>query len=202
MAKLWDRWRSAVDSEDRRPRLAAIAVPGLIPAFAMVIIGALSKRSVTWQVAVGAAFFYALVTVPIWCGSYARRVDRRAAEELLRREGWDEPIQFAGRPLDLGQVVRPRIWIATDRRLIEATRPRWWRTRETASPLRSVSYKQMIEIRHVKEYSGNGEMPLISIEIGLESGKLDVALRNSRAKALLATLSEHAGLAVPAKRRS
>ena len=201
LTPLWSSWKHTLDSGNARRRRVAIAAPGAIVASAALVAAAVSGTSHAGDVAVVAVFLFALVTVPIGCGSFARRFDRACAEELARREEWNESIEFAGRPITLLLPLRPTIWVATERRLVEARRPRWWRAGEAASPLRTVRYEEMIEIR-AEEAGGAGEMPGISIEIRLDSSKLHVLFLSSRGKALLAVLRERTGVVTTTARGS
>jgi hypothetical protein len=120
----------------------------------------------------------------------------QAAERLARRDGWGEPIEFAGRPAGANVIFRGTIWIATDRRLLEASRPRWWRKHQPAWPLQTIGYQQITAIR--VRSRGGGEGPQVTtISLTLASGELQLDVAASKARALLAVLREHTGLALP-----
>lgn len=58
-----------------------------------------------------AALAFVVASLGFWRESRTGRFDRRVAEELLRRQGWDEAIEFAGPPRGVNLIRRGTIWI-------------------------------------------------------------------------------------------
>jgi hypothetical protein len=145
-----------------------------------------------------AALAFIVVSVGYWRQSRVARVDRKLAEELSRREGWDEAIEFAGRPPGVDLIWRGTIWIATDKRVIQASRPHRWRRGQPPSVLWSGGYDEITAVCSVRT-RGGGESPrftTIVLALGTDEVKMDLSPR--KAKAILACVADHTGLALPA----
>jgi hypothetical protein len=185
-------------TESRGPtRLLALLLPGFIVAVFVIVFVAVTKGAVTGGAVITAVFGFIVFSWVYWRGSQARRFDLRAAQELSRQGGWTDAIEFAGRPAGANVIWRGTVWIATDRRLVEASRPRWWRRRQPASPLRSIGYEQITGIRPVRT-AGGGETPrttTVVLALGAEELKLQFSPR--RAKEILASVTKHTGLIPP-----
>jgi cbb3-type cytochrome oxidase subunit 3 len=89
----------------------------------VILFFALTRGSVTSTALAMAILVFIGGAWSIWRGERRRRFDQKQAGALWRERGWDEPIEFAGRDL----IWRGSVWIATDRRLVEAKRARRWR---------------------------------------------------------------------------
>jgi hypothetical protein len=141
----------------------------------------------------------AFITVSLgyWRESRVARLDRKVAEELSRREGWDEAIEFSGRSPGLDLIWRGTIWIATDKRLIRASRPLWWRPHQPPFVLWSADYDEITAILSVRTRSrGVGpSFTTIVLAVGSEELKMDFSPR--KGKAILACVVEHTGLGAP-----
>jgi hypothetical protein len=123
LERLRARWERAAYSGTAIERLFASLLPGVGVALFVIAFIALTQGRVSSGVAAIAALAFIVCSWSMWRGSVARRFDRRTAEQLARRDGWGEPIEFAGRPVGANVIFRGTIWIATDRRLVEASRP-------------------------------------------------------------------------------
>jgi hypothetical protein len=178
----------------------ALLAPGIAAAVVVFLLVAVVQGSATGGgIPLGMAII-AFTTVSLGYRRQARvaRLDRKVAERLSRREGWEETIEFAGRSPGLDLIWRGTIWIATDKRLIQASRPVLWRLRQPASVLRSVDYEEITAILSVRTTRGEGpSFTTIVLALGSEELKMDFSPR--KAKAILACLVDHTGLGCPVK---
>jgi hypothetical protein len=177
--------------------VVAILMPGVRLAIVVVAFLAVTSGSVSSGALAIAMLAFILASFVFWRESRGNRLDHRVAEELLHRQGWDESIEVVGRPPGISLIWRGTIWIATDKRLIEASRPRWWRPHQPQSVLWSVSYDGITAIRRVRT-RGGGETPrFTAITLAIGSDELKMSFSPRKAKATLASITDHTGLVVP-----
>jgi hypothetical protein len=192
------RWERSLDGSGAT-RVMALLAPGIGAAVVVFVPVAVGKGSATGGgIPLGMAVV-AFITVSLgyWRESRVARLDLKLADELSRREGWDETIEFAARSPGLNLIWRGTIWIATDKRLIQASRRLWWRPRQPPSVLWSADYDEIIAILSVRTRS-RGEGPrftTIVLALGNEELKMDFSPR--KGKAILACVVEHTGLGAP-----
>ena len=89
-------------------RVIALLLPGLGVGVVVLLFLAIARGSVTGGALAIAGLAFIVVSLGRWRGSRAARFDRRVAEELLRRQGWDEPIEFVVRPVGVNLIWRGR----------------------------------------------------------------------------------------------
>lgn len=186
------RWARAVDGS-APGRVITLLLPGLGVGVFVLLFLAIARGSVTSGALAIAGLAFTVVSLGRWRGSRAARFDRTVAEELLRRQGWDEPIEFVVRPVGVNLIWRGTFWIATDRRLIEASRPLWWRPRQPQSVLWSVGYDGITAIHSVSTRSGQGP-GVTTITLTLSSDQVKMTFSPRKAKAILASVTDHTGL--------
>jgi hypothetical protein len=194
---LRSRWERALDGSGPTRAMALLA-PGIGVAVVVFLLVAVVKGSATGGgIPLGMAVV-AFITVSLgyWRQSRVARLDHKVAEELSRRGGWNEAIEFAGRSFGVALIWRGTIWIATDKRLIQASRPLWWRPLQPPSVLWSADYDEIKAILSVRGSRGEGpSFTTIVLALGSEELKIEFSPRNGRA--ILARVVEHTGLGAP-----
>jgi len=193
---LRSRWQRALYGSGPA-RVMAILAPGLgVAAFVYLLVAVLQGSS--GGVPLGmAALALIVVSLGYWRESRVARLDRKVAEELSRRECWDEAIESAGRSPGLDLIWRGTIWIATDKRLIQASRQPWWRRRQPPFVHWSVDYDEITAILSVRTRS-RGEGPgFTRIVLALGSKELKMEFSPRKAKAILASVVDHTELGSP-----
>ena len=197
---LRSRWERALDGSGPI-RVVALLAPGVGAAVVVLVFLAVVNGSVTsGGVPLGmAALAFVVVSLGFWRESRVARLDRKMAEKLSRHEGWDEAIEFAGRPPGVDLIWHGTIWIATDKRLVQASRPLWWRPRQSPSVLWSVGYDDMTAIRSVRTRSRGESASFTTIVLALGAEELEMDFSPRKAKAILACVVDHTGLVVPPK---
>jgi hypothetical protein len=191
------RWEHVADGGGA-VRFAALLLPGLAAAVFVVASTAVSEGSVSGGAIETAWLGFVVVNWVNWRGSVARRRDRMTAETLARRGAWDETIEFSRRPV-ANFSWRPvrTVWIATDRRLLEVSRARRRAPDEPPAVLRSVGYEQITEIRSVKSRGGGETARVTTVVFAVGREDLELTFAPTTAKTLLASVTQHTGLAAP-----
>jgi hypothetical protein len=128
-----------------------------------------------------------MVFAPIqaWQSSETKKAETAARAVMVAAAPAERPL-LCHRPTNIGNVLRRRVWIATDRRLFLVDRTRGDLSLQR---VRSVEYPQITALSC--KQSGEDHT---RIELRLGSRQLDLTLKTEEAEALLAILCRRTGL--------